>query len=298
MKLKVLTYNVDCLPEIIDLKDLPWILKPIVWIYKLIKKTTLIRINDNEISSSKLNKIKDYFINSGSNIIGIQEDFNYHKEIYPEDYYKDSNHEGKIEISNLKWFPFPRFKANGLNLFTSLDILHVYEEFNKWNKSNGYISHANDLLVTKGFKYFHIFYKDVYLDIYIVHMDADFYHPENCPDISKDSEARESQFKQLVDDIKEKHSRNPIIIMGDTNCYNKYEWDVNNIELNLKHAIKDCPELEFNEAIPNNYSDCDRIFYINNLYCRKKLELEDCYFDLETRLSDHRPLIATFNIIG
>ena len=57
MKLKVLTYNVDCLPEIIDLKDLPWILKPIAWIYKLIKKTTIVRINDNTNSSEKIKQI-------------------------------------------------------------------------------------------------------------------------------------------------------------------------------------------------------------------------------------------------
>ena len=33
--------------ETLDLNDLPWILKPITWIYKYIKKTTIVRINDN-----------------------------------------------------------------------------------------------------------------------------------------------------------------------------------------------------------------------------------------------------------
>ena len=36
--MKIITYNVDGLPESLDLRDLPWIFKPIVWIYKLIKK--------------------------------------------------------------------------------------------------------------------------------------------------------------------------------------------------------------------------------------------------------------------
>ena len=42
-ELKVLTYNVDELPEKLDLKELPWILKPIGWIYKLIKGTSFIK---------------------------------------------------------------------------------------------------------------------------------------------------------------------------------------------------------------------------------------------------------------
>jgi hypothetical protein len=40
--MKIITYNIDGLPESLDLNDLPWIFKPIVWIYKLFKKTTII----------------------------------------------------------------------------------------------------------------------------------------------------------------------------------------------------------------------------------------------------------------
>lgn len=40
--IKILTYNVDGLPESLDLNNLPWILKPIAWIYKLIKGTTIV----------------------------------------------------------------------------------------------------------------------------------------------------------------------------------------------------------------------------------------------------------------
>jgi len=31
--IKLIDYNVDGLPDKLDLKDLPWFLKPIVWIY-------------------------------------------------------------------------------------------------------------------------------------------------------------------------------------------------------------------------------------------------------------------------
>ena len=40
MKIKVATYNIDGLPDKIDLKELPWTLKPVCWVYKLIKGTT------------------------------------------------------------------------------------------------------------------------------------------------------------------------------------------------------------------------------------------------------------------
>jgi hypothetical protein len=150
---KVLTYNIDGLPGTIDLRDLPWILKPVAWIYKLFKKTTLININDNGISQENLNKIKEFFIESSADIIGVQEDFNYHDEIYPSELYKDSKHTGKIEISNLKWFPYPKFKADGLNLFTKNNIEVSLECLEKWKKCNGYIDMRMICLLTKVLDY-------------------------------------------------------------------------------------------------------------------------------------------------
>ena len=39
---------------------------------------------------------------------------------------------------------------------------------------------------------------NINIDIYIVHMDANFYHPINRPDVSKDIAARKSQIYQLL----------------------------------------------------------------------------------------------------
>ena len=41
-QLKLITYNIDGLPEKLDLNDLPLILRPIAWVYKLIKKRELL----------------------------------------------------------------------------------------------------------------------------------------------------------------------------------------------------------------------------------------------------------------
>jgi exonuclease III len=288
------------LPSVIDLRDLPWILKPIAWVYnKLFKKTTLININDNSISHDRLNKIKELFIKSDADIIGVQEDFNYHDEIYPSEIYNDSKHTGKIEISNLKWLPYPRFKADGLNFFTKKNISIFFEHLEKWEKCNGYIGHANDLLTYKGFRLYDVKIDDIRLDVYIVHMDADFYNPETCPDVSKDIAARKSQFEQLTNRIKSRCFSgiyNPIIIMGDTNCYNKYEWDKKLVK-DFIDELNNVPQLHAEEAIPENYDDCDRIFYINHENGEYQLELKECNFDLTSSLSDHFPLSATFDTI-
>lgn len=297
-KLKVLTYNVDGLPQTLDLRNLPWWLKPVCWIYKLIKKTTFVRINDNDNHS---HNISSYLFSSKADIIALQEDFNYHKELsfYLSDLYIDNTNTGNISFSNIKWLPYPRFKADGINLFTKIGSVRAFdEEIIKWNKSNGYFNHANDLLTTKGFRYYNLFLDNgCKIDLYIIHMDADFY--DKTGDATKDLEARKLQLQQLVNFIKEKSELNhdPIIIVGDTNSYNKYVWDENNIKINLIHELNHEPELTINEAIPDNFSDCDRVFYINDCYSMFELKLEECHFDTDITFSDHYPLITTFNVI-
>ena len=309
-ELKVLTYNIDGLPETLDLNDLPWILKPIAWIYRLIKKTSIIKINDNADTSRKMIEIGQYFIDSNADIIGIQEDFNYHKELTDKlhDKYICGTYSGGFDISRiftsleiLSHFPLPRFKADGINIISKKGINISNENIVSWKKSYGYIDHANDLLTHKGFRFYTVTTEDnIDIDIYILHMDADFYHPENCPDVSKDIEARKEQINQLLSyivDRFENKTNNPVIIMGDTNSYDKYEWDVKNISYFIDN-INSIPGLKCKEAIPENYNDCDRIFFINNDKSKYKLELNTCCFDKEICLSDHKPLTAVFNILN
>jgi len=299
-ELKVLTYNIDCLPQTLDLKDLPWWLQPVRWIYKLVKKTNLIKINDNECKPYDIGR---YLLDSDADIITLQEDFNYHTEMYYsysalKNIYNDTTHIGKINLKNIRWFPYPRFKADGLNLLIKKNIQIVLESIIKWNKSNGYFSHANDLLTTKGFRFNNIITNGISIDVYNIHMDADFYNGKN--NVTKDLEARRNQFDQLVEFIKDRKKQgfnNPIIIMGDTNSYNKYDWDLNNIKTHLIHELDHEFEFSVSEAVPNNFSDCDRIFYINNIYSEFGLKLKECYFDLDVKLSDHYPLVAIFEIV-
>ena len=79
MKIKVITYNIDGLPDSIDLKTLPWYLKPIAWLYGLFKHTTILPINDNQNKAESMKEISRRLYQEDVDIIAVQEDFNYHK---------------------------------------------------------------------------------------------------------------------------------------------------------------------------------------------------------------------------
>ena len=292
MEIKVITYNIDGLPDSIDLKTLPWYLKPVTWIYRLFKHTTIMPVNDNQNKAECIKEISRRLSQENADIIAVQEDFNYHTELMStlSKIYNSGEYGGTISIDNLKFLPYPHFKADGLNLITKSKIMELAERIIPWKKSNGYISHANDKLATKGFRFYSlIMINGKQLNVYVVHMDADFYDPVKCPDVSKDVAARKSQFKQLADYIANYPKDVPTLILGDTNSYNKYQWDTEN----LNYFTSLLPD--FKEAIPTNYSDCDRIFY-------RGLNLKSCHFDLSyhdengTQLSDHKPLITIFEL--
>ena len=308
--IKLITFNVDGLPEELDLSTLPWILKPIAWIYKLFKGTTIIKVNDNSDSAVNMRRISEYLKVSDADIIGVQEDFNYHDDLMSSlrEKYNSSKFLGKIELSNLFskiecWthFPLPRFKCDGLNLITKKGINILEENIIRWKKSYGYFSHANDLLTHKGFRQYSLSLgQGATIDVYLVHMDADFYNEDTCPNINGDIKAREYQIKQVVSHILDRYNSNfkrPILIMGDTNSTNKYIWDTINIETYLLKPINDTDTLYIDEAIPNNGEDVDRVFIINNDKARYKIDASECYFDTSFgRMSDHKPLVCVLKL--
>jgi hypothetical protein len=312
--IKLITYNIDGLPEYLDLKTLPWILRPVSWIYKLIKGTTLISINDNSNISKCIKYISKWLYDSDADIISVQEDFNYLTELMGSlnGKYLAGTHTGGIEFQKLfskiechTHFPLPRFKTDGIELIFKKNRINVVREnIIEWNDSYGYFNHANDLLIHKGFRFYQLLiYGKIGLDLYIIHMDADFYDEEKCPNVYGDIKARESQLKQLAEFIEDRYKiyrdNNPAIIMGDTNSHERYIWDVNNLNGYLIYPINITPHLSINEAVPTNFNDVDRMFYINHDKSKYKIEFVNCYYGENTnedvgRLSDHRPFISTF----
>lgn len=284
-EVRLVTYNIDGLPSELDLKDLPWILRPISWVYKLFKGTTKITINDNPNRAADIVEISKYLNSLNADIITVQEDFNYHKELMSNlTDYTDSTHTGDISLdhffSKVEWDPLPRFKADGLNLIKNNRVLIAAEDIVPWNVSNGYIGHANDKLTHKGFRYYRMYVDYRRIDLYVVHMDADFYDPVNNPDVSGDYTARREQLLQLLEYIQEKNSNNPTIILGDTNSVDKYSWDKENIDLLRVYG--------FIETEIDN-QDVDRLFY------KGDIEVVDAYYGI-CGLSDHRPLIVDLKI--
>ena len=306
--IKLITYNVDGLPSTLDLNDLPWILKPIAWVYYLLKGTTIIPINDNGNKDYDIRQVSEYLSLSDADVISVQEDFNYHNELMEQldNKYTYGKYLGGFDLSklfsNTEWltyFPFPRFKCDGVNVLAKSNraVLNN-EDIIRWKKSYGYFTHATDALTHKGFRYYKLTVDNkVDIDVYAVHMDADFYDAALSPDISKDLKARRLELKQLVNYIAKSNSSNPIIIMGDTNSYDKYEWDKANIQDNLIDAINNGIDgLEIKEAIPTDHTDCDKIFYINNDKSKYSLSLKECSYDIKMKSSDHFPFITILNI--
>jgi len=315
--LRLITYNIDGLPEELDLSTLPLILRPIAWIYKLIKGTTIIRINDNTNTENKIKHISKCLLNSNADVIAVQEDFNYHQELMSElnDTYHDSIHTGKIELNNLfqktEWltlFPLPRFKCDGLNVICKKNRVFTNAEYViSWDKSCGYFKHANDSLTHKGFRCSSLVIdRNTPIDVYNIHMDADFYADLKDGKAPIDIKARESQLKQLTEYIIYRCGmgfNNPIIILGDTNSSVDFEWDRNNIETNLLNPINnDVPNLSIEEIIPTNIRDVDRIFVVNNSKSNYEIKVVNCFYDTSFNdeigpVSDHKPLLTDIEII-
>lgn len=286
-KVRLVTYNVDGLPDKLNLKDLPWILKPFGWGYKLYTGKDEVIINDGTDRKAQSEEISKYLKSFNADIIAVQEDFNYHTELMSAlEGYKDTTHTGDISLDHLfsktEWRPLPRFKADGLNLITNNDRVQTAgEDIVRWKKSNGYISHANDKLTHKGFRYYKVYIDSKPIDLYIVHMDADFYNPRSKESISGDYTARKKQIQQLLAYIDKKNSTDPIIILGDTNSTDRWSWDKTNIDI-LRHA-------GFEEAKADK-QDLDRLFY------RGDIKVKKAYYDTEKQLSDHKPFIVDIEV--
>lgn len=287
--MKIVTYNIDGLPETLDLNDLPWIFKPFVWIYKLFAKTTFIHLNDNEGRAESTKKISSYL--KGFDIIGVQEDFNYHDELKSE--LQDKNwgtFQGAIDFSKIfsmvKWF---RYKSDGLNIITAPEISIISEDIVEWENSCGYFSHCNDKLTRKGFRRYELKLNKTNKDlvVYVLHADAS----DDLEDV-RDSNTRRKQFTQLTEYIKNRNEDKPFIILGDTNCTSS-DMDKETIQDYLVKPLEDTGFI-VEQILPND--DLDRIFVVNNELSEDKIIINNSEHRIEG-LSDHRPFILDFDIV-
>ncbi|MDI9241821.1 endonuclease/exonuclease/phosphatase family protein [Fusibacillus kribbianus] len=256
--------------------------------------------------SAKLNEMQ-------WDIIGVSEDFNYNTELLSSlSSYSSGTHRGGI--SGL------RNNTDGLNLLWKNTISVTGEKWTSWNTyySTGIFGTGNgaDGMIDKGYRFYQATVAEgVTVDVYILHMDAD----SDAGDIS----ARESQLTQLADAIKASDNKNPIIVMGDTNCrYTREHLEtlfIDAINADSRFTIQDAwVEKVRNGVYPTYGADAivakdkggsydypeaeivDKLFYINNTDSAVTLTANSysvvtTFTDSEgTALADHWPILVDF----
>ena len=156
-------------------------------------------------SESKPNQtvIGKYLSNNNFDIVAVQEDFGYHKNLLEgmSGFGYATNYTGGIP------------GGDGLNVFTT--TMPIYNEKRvTWNEACGILSDGSDELTPKGFMYTVIdIGNGIYVDFYNLH--ADSYGGAGSV------AARTSQFKQLAEFIQARSAENdrPVIVTGDFNNY-------------------------------------------------------------------------------
>ncbi|MBQ0048666.1 MAG: hypothetical protein KBT12_00275 [Bacteroidales bacterium] len=310
----VATYNVDGLPA--SLND------PIFGIP--------IPINPRNPTPEKFYEMSERLNSIGWDIIGINEDFNYHEELMSgmTDNYNFTTFQGKMEssmeaVTGILAGTF-RFPYDGLNLATKKDLKVTGEEIVPWSAEAvwGYLTNFQDSLTTKGFRFYTVeFPNGMAVDVIPLHADAGYEYG--------DRHARVNGMAQLYDFVVAHKSSHPMIILGDYN--NLYARD--DMKTLFMDRLNNCPgvtardawvEMKNGGAFPqflnpaddDNDEKCDKleeqrdanseildkIVYINLDESDCKLELVSVsnITDMKTSdgddMSDHLPLTATFTL--
>ena len=200
-----LTYICDG-KEISDYFDIP------LYDYDEVEKTTIKAVNFNvaglpfaalqgEDVKGNQNVAGKYLSENNFDIVAVQEDFGYHKNLVEgmSGFNYTTNHMGNIP------------GGDGLSTFTT--NMPIYNEKRvPWNEACGILTDGSDALTPKGFVYTVIdIGNGIYVDFYNLHADA--YGGAGS------RAARTSQFRQLADFIKARSAENdrPVIVTGDFN---------------------------------------------------------------------------------
>lgn len=232
------------------------------------------------------------FAKYGYDMIHVQEDFNYHADIYAAD-----NHTYRTATSGGAGI------GSGLNSLSSFDWLDFTRV--KWDTCSD--ASSNDCLTPKGFTFMRAIVdadSGVYVDFYNLHADA------GTED--GDETARESNLEQVAAYVDAWSTGNAAIIFGDTNS--RYTRSADNITVFAnQNGMTDAwvllerggvdPTVESLCDNPSTTNDCetvDKVFFRGNAV----LDLSATYFNYESDkflqsdgdvLTDHNPITVTFD---
>jgi endonuclease/exonuclease/phosphatase family metal-dependent hydrolase len=227
----------------------------------------------------------------GFDIVHVQEDFNYHSQLYDGDDVHNYRTETKGGV------PF----GDGLNTLSKFPLSNVVRV--KWNDCTG-----ADCMTPKGFTYTRVQVAlNVFIDFYNVH--------SNAYNTLKAASARRANIKQLSAYIREHSSGNAVVLMGDLN--GRYGFFHDNIQiLTAENGLQDAwikhkkkgrvPEALKIIPASNILNLTDSSETIDKILFRSSptIELKTVSYSLLNRLfidkeglplSDHHPVTAQFS---
>lgn len=248
--------------------------------------------------------IAEKFMEKNWDIIGLNEDFNFHNTLTENiSGYQVMTHGGKLEAN--AWIALAviartyRYSSDGLGLLVKEPMKARNEVRKAWEDCYGYFDHDNDSLTKKGFRHYEVDLDEkATLDVIVLHADAYEADPDRI--------AREKQMTQLMNYIEaNKHCNHPLVIMGD---YNQRFGEERLTELvlsriNNNKSLNACDAwTEYSKTHSGIPEEIDKIIFVNNSKCDYKIVLKDFANGYDflredgTALSDHWPVYATFEI--
>jgi len=243
---------------------------------------------DNDVPGDKATNagtIGEKFAEYDYDMIHVQEDFNYHADIYATD-----DHPYRTATSGGAGV------GSGLNSLSNFDWVDFTRT--KWDTCSD--ASGDDCLTPKGFTFMRGIIDDgVYIDFYNLHTDAGTE--------TGDETARDANVQQVADYIDTWSTGNAVMVFGDTNS--RYTRTADNIAVfQTQNGLTDAwVQLEEGGVNPTVETDCANPSLVNNCETVDKvffrgssiLDLKATYFNYESEkflqangsiLSDHNPV--------
>ena len=291
------------------------------------QKILMVKVNADGPGDIGTARIGKYLAKKGYDLVMMQEDFNYHGvfSVFLEDDYKLDEWSGDVGLDGHKidflHLQNHRFECDGLMACWKNDLTVTSATRTAWTQNFGKFSHANDEMITKGFRRYEVTLRDgTDIVVYNMHMDATLEEDEAEENGGKDHEARMAQWAQLKADVLENLDSRPIIIAGDMNSlYGRDDVKGEFIEAingtGLATVADVWIELQQNGVYPTAKTEAeagdetlDKILYINPTE-GSKIQPVSISIDREGYLYDGKPLgdhwpvavkfqVASQNVVG
>ena len=287
------------------------------------QKLLVVNLNTDGPGSAGTARIGKYLQGKRYDLVMMQEDFNYHDVLIVllEDDYLFDEWSGDIGVDDRSidflHLQNHRFTCDGLMACWKNDLTVTPIGRTAWQKNFGKFSHANDEIVTKGFRRYDVTLRSGdCIVVYNMHMDATLTEDEIEKKDAKDTEARMAQWAQLKDEVLQNLDSRPVIITGDLNSlYGRDDVKtqfIDAINESGRGTVSDVwVEMQQKGVYPTEKRSgttagdetLDKILYINPALGTQIQPVafsidKDGYMYDDKPLGDHFPVAATFKVLS